>query len=197
MFSQTIQEAARGNWVFLATLGEFQFVSGTMYLHNGGGVLRSNDPDTGALETAIGWNGLQGLATVSNLGASRIGQSRQVTCTLDAEDATIKELFADQQNQIKGRKFRFWGQFYDKDLQPLDPRFHVYTGTGDKLRLTRSGPSSRRIELFLEDRFVRRRRSSNAMVTHSDQQSRDPGSTGFIYVNQMIDQTLNLFDARN
>lgn len=196
MFSATIREAARGNWVYLEVLAELQFVSQTMYLHPAGGVLKSRDPDTGALED-IAWNGLQGLARISNLGASRIGQSRQVTCTLNAEDSQIKELFADQEAEVKGRKFRFWGQFYTHDLAPLDPRFHIYTGTGDRLRMQKSGPSSRVITLFLEDRLVRRRRTAAEMVTHSDQQARDPGSTGFIFVNQMIDQTLNLFDARN
>lgn len=195
MFSQAVKEYLRGNRVHLVALGEFQFVSETMYLHNNGGVLRSMGFNGSA--EAIDWKGLQGLASVSGLGASKVGASRQVTCSLNAEDVTIKSLFEDQVREIKGRKFRFWGQFYDGNLQPLDPRFHLYTGTGDKLRMTKTGPSSRTIELLLEDRFVRRRRSANSMVTHSDQQARDPGSTGFIFVSQMIDKTLNLFDARN
>ncbi|TPM55353.1 hypothetical protein FJ959_18280 [Mesorhizobium sp. B2-2-4] len=196
MFSQTIREHTRGNRVHLVVLGEFQFVSGTMYLHNEGGILRSNDT-AGAFDAAIDWKGLQGLATVSGLGASKVGSSRQVTCSLNAEDVTIKTLFADQQAQVKGRRFRFWGQFYDADLQPLDPRFHLYTGTGDRLRMTKTGPSSRQVDLLLEDFLVRRRRSANSMITNTDQQSRDPGSTGFMYVNQMVDKTLNLFDARS
>lgn len=196
MFSETIREYTRGNWVYLEALAELQFVSQTMYLHNAGGQLSSNDPETG-LQDDIKWSGLQGLATISNLGASRIGQSRQVTITITLEDSWIKETFADQAAEVKGQKFRFWGQFYTRDLKPLDARFHIYTGTGDRLRMQKNGPSSRAVTLFMEDRLVRRRRSATEMVTHSDQQARDPGSTGFIYVNQMIDQTLNLFDARN
>lgn len=196
MFSQTIQEAARGNRVHIIALGEFQFVSGTMYLHNEGGIAKSKDAN-GNIES-IDWKGLQGLASASGLGASKIGASRSVTCTLNMEDQQIKEFFFENaQRSIKGRRFRFWGQFYDADGQPLDPRFHLYTGTGDKLRMTKSGPSSRTIQLMLEDLLVRRRRSANSMITNSDQQTRDPGSTGFMYVNEMVDHTLNLFDARN
>jgi hypothetical protein len=196
MFSQTIREYTRGNRVHLLVLGEFQFLSGTMYLHNEGGIAKSKDAN-GNLET-IEWKGLQGLARVSGLGASKIGASRSVTCTLNMEDQQIKTMFFESaQRSIKGRRFRFWGQFYDADAQPLDPRFHLYTGTGDRLRMTKQGPSSRTIELMLEDLLVRRRRSANSMLTNSDQQSRDPGSTGFMFVNEMVDHTLNLFDARN
>lgn len=195
MFSETIRTVARGHRVHVALLCELQFTSGTKYLHNEGMILRSRGFD-GELET-MQWKGLQGLATVSNLGASKVGASRQVTCTLNAEDAQIKSIFAEQNTHVKGRKFRFWGQFYNSDLNPLDPRFHIYTGIGDRLRMNKSGPRSRLIELMLEDRFVRRRRSANAMVTHSDQQTRDPGSTGFMYVSQMVDKTLNLFDAKD
>lgn len=196
MFSETIKVAARGHRIHCVVLGELQFSAGTMYVHNERGVIRSRGFD-GAIE-GIAWNGMQGLAQVSNLGASKIGQSRQVTATLNMEDKTIKEWFFEgEQRQVNGRRFRFWGQFYDADLAPLDPRFHIYTGIGDKLRMSKSGPSSRTITLMIEDRFVRRRRSANSMITHSDQQKRDPGNTGFIYVQKMVDQTLNLFDARN
>lgn len=196
MFSQTIKAAARGHRVHCVVLCELQFVSGTAYHHNEGGILKSRGFD-GALES-IDWKGVQGLATVSNLGASKVGESRQVTCTLNAESAQIKEwFFESEQREIKGRRFRFWGQFYDADLQPIDPRFHIYTGLGDKLRMAKSGATTRTITLLLEDYFARRRRSANSMVTQSGQQQRDPASTGFIFVSKMIDQTLNLFDARN
>lgn len=196
MFSETIKVASRGNRIHCVVLAEMQFVSGTMFVHNEGGVLRSRGFD-GAIE-ATAWNGLQGYARLSGLGASKVGHSRQVTTSVNAEDDVIKSFFFEsEQRQITGRRFRFWGQFYDADLAPLDSRFHIYTGIGDKLRMQKSGASSRTITLLLEDRFVRRRRSANSMVTHSDQQKRDPGSTGFIYVQKMLDQTLNLFDARN
>ncbi|MBB4103009.1 hypothetical protein [Allorhizobium borbori] len=195
MFSEVIKANARGHVVHCAVLLEMQFLSGTMYVHNGGGVLYSRSA-AGALE-GIKWLGLQGMATVSGLGASRIGASRQVSCALVADDATIREyFFEEEQRQIKGRKFRFWGQFYE-GLRPLDSRFHIYTGIGDRLRMVKEGATSRKITLLLEDRFSRRRRSANLMVTHSDQQTRDPGNTGFIYVQKMVDQTLNLYDARN
>lgn len=196
MFSQTIREVTRGNRVHLIALCELQFSSGTQFLHNEGGIARSHGFD-GELED-IKWLGLQGRAQVSNLGASKVGASRQVTCTLKMEDAQIKEFFFESgQRAVSNRRFRFWGQFLDADLQPIDPRFHIYTGIGDRLRMTKSGPSQRQIVLMLEDRFVRRRRSANSMVTNSDQQQRDPGSTGLIFVQKMVDQTLNLFDARN
>lgn len=196
MLSETMKLVARGHRVHCVVLAELQYLSGTMYIHNEGGVLRSRGFD-GQIE-AIDWKGLQGLATVSGLGASKIGASRQVTATLNMEDAQIKEWFFEAgQREISGRRFRFWRQFYDGDLNPLDPREHLYTGIGDTLRMSKSGPRSRQIVLKLEDRLVRRRRSANMMLTHSDQQQRDPGNTGFIYVQKMVDQTLNLFDARN
>lgn len=196
MLSETMKLVARGHRVHCVVLAELQYLSGTMYIHNEGGVLRSRGFD-GEIE-AIDWKGLQGLATVSGLGASKIGASRQVTATLNMEDAQIREWFFEAgQREISGRRFRFWRQFYDGDLNPLDPREHLYTGIGDTLRMSKSGPRSRQIVLKLEDRLVRRRRSANMMLTHSDQQQRDPGNTGFIYVQKMVDQTLNLFDARN
>ncbi|MBP1849699.1 hypothetical protein [Rhizobium halophytocola] len=196
MLSETMRLHARGHRVHCVYLCEMRFKSTTMYLHNEGGVLRSRKA-SGEIET-IRWLGLQGLANVSNLGASKVGSSRQVTCSLDMDDGKIKEFFFESdQREIKGQKFIFWRQFYDDDGNPLDYRTHVYTGIGDKLRMSKSGPSSRSIELLLEDKIVRRRRSANSMVTHSDQQRRDPTSTGFIYVQKMVDQKLNLFDARN
>lgn len=196
MLSETMKVIARGHRVHCVVLAEMQYLSGTMYLHNGGGLLRSRGFD-GEVE-AINWKGLQGLASVSGLGASKIGASRQVTCTLNMDDAQIKEMFFEAgQREISGQKFRFWRQFYDADLNPIDPREHLYTGIGDTLQMKKSGPRSRQIILKLEDRLVRRRRSANQMVTHSDQQMRDPGNTGFIFVQKMVDQSLNLFDARN
>jgi hypothetical protein len=195
MFSETIKTYARKHAVGFGVLCELQFTTGTKYVHQAGGILSSRDTN-GDLED-IQWLGLQGYATVTNLGASRVGAARQVNCTLKAEDEWIKEAFADQSREIKGRTFRFWGQFYDEDLTPLDPRFHLYTGTGDTISMQKSGPSSRIIALNLEDFFVRRKRSANSMVTNTDQQSRDPGSYGFIYVMKMVDQTLNLYDTNN
>lgn len=194
MFSETIRIAARGARVHCEVLLEAQFLSGTMYLHNQAGILTSRDPD-GAPED-IRWKGMQGLAAVSQLGASKIGASRQASISLNASNATLKsDFFESDQRAVKGRKFRFWGQFYDEDLQPIDGRFHIYTGIGDSLRMRKSGATSRELVLSMEDWLVRRRRSANSMVTHSDQQLRDPGSRGFIYVQAMLDQTLNLFDA--
>lgn len=195
MFSETIRYAARGHSPGFGVLCEMLFLTKTMHVHNGGGLLSSRGDD-GEMED-IQWMGLQGLATVSNLGASKIGASRQVTATLTVDDDFIKETFADQGREIRGRKFRFWGQFYDADMVPLDPKFHIYTGTGDRLRMTKQGPSSRRMELMLEDMLVRRKRTAYSMVTHSDQQARDPGNIGFIFVQKMVDQSLSLFDARN
>lgn len=196
MFSETIKRAARSERVHCVLLAEMQFTSGTMYWHNDGGILKSRRFD-GSLES-IQWLGMQGRAKISNLGASRLGASRKVTCSLNAESSLLKEwFFESEQRAVKGRRFRFWGQFYSSDLQPLDPRFHIYTGLGDKLQMNKSGPSSRQITLLLEDWFSRRRQSALQMITNSDQQQRDPNSTGFIYVQKMLDHTLNLFDARN
>ncbi|MER9768866.1 hypothetical protein NKJ09_22700 [Mesorhizobium sp. M0189] len=195
MFSQTVKEYTRGNHVHLLVLGEFQFLSGTEYLHNEGGIAISRGFD-GAKES-IHWKGLQGLAKVSNLGASKVGASRQVTCTLNVENAELKTLFAEHQRDVRGRFFRFWGQFYDRDLQPIDPRFHIYTGIGDRLAMNKNGASSRTLTLLLEDWFVRRRRSANSMITNTDQQQRDPNSIGFIYCPQMVDKSLNLFDPES
>ncbi|MET3579861.1 hypothetical protein ABID19_002892 [Mesorhizobium robiniae] len=149
-----IKEYLRGNHVHLLVMGELQFRSGTQHLHNEGGIAISRNPFSGAKEE-IQWKGLQGLARVSNLGASKIGASRQVTRTLNADDPTLKTLFAEHQRDIRGRFFRFWGQFYNSDLQPIDPRFHLYTGIGDRLAMNKSGPSSRTLTLMLEDWFVR------------------------------------------
>lgn len=196
MLSETMKLVARGHRVHCAVLAELQYLSGAMYIHNGGGILRSRGFD-GGIE-AVNWKGLQGQAAVSGLGASKIGASRQVTCTLNMDDAQLKEWFFEAgQREISGRRFRFWRQFYDGDLNPIDPREHLYTGIGDTLRMSKSGPRSRQIVLKLEDKLVRRRRSANQMLTHSDSQLRDPGNTGCIYVQKMVDQTLNLFDARN
>jgi hypothetical protein len=196
MFSNAIRMMARGNRVQCEVLCELQFLSGPMYVHNGGGILQTRDFD-GEIED-VEWLGLQGRAQISGLGSSRMGESRSVTCSLNLDDQTIRDwFFESEQRAVKGRKFRFWGQFYDADCKPVDAKFHIYTGIGDRLRMSKSGPQSRSLSLMLEDMVARRRRSANQMVTHADQQLRDPGSTGFIYVPKMVDKTLNLFDAKN
>jgi hypothetical protein len=193
MFSETIRARLRGHHVQAEVLAELKFTSRTMYVHNGGGTLLSKSAG-GALE-AIQWQGLDGKARVSGLGASSVGNARSVTVGLDAGDDEIRILFGAQEAEVRDRPFVFWGQFYDENLAPLDPRFHLYTGFGDKLRMQKQGPSSRAIDLFLEDALVRRRRSANSVVSHADQQLRDPGSTGFVYAPEMADKILNLFDA--
>lgn len=195
MLSDVIRHVTRGHRVHLVVLAELRFASRTMHVHNEGGILLSRGFD-GEIEDTH-WRGLEGAARVSNLGASRIGSARSVTVTLDATDAEIRETFADQTREVKGRRFVFWGQFFSVDLEPLDPRFHIYTGIGDRLTLRKSGPSTRTMTLMLEDYVVRRRRSGHAHVTHADQQARDPGNTGFLYVPRMADHTLNLFDVRD
>lgn len=196
MFSSTIQAYARGRRPKMAVLCEARFLTKTLYLHNGGGLLLSRHHVTGNIETTQ-WMGLQGAAQISGLGASTIGNSRKVTVSLALTDETIRAKFTEQETEVKGRKFVFWGQWYDEDGSPLDPKFHIYSGEGDKLAMQKEGPSARVFTLSLEDWFARRRRSANSFVTNPDQQMRDPDSTGFIYVNTMVDKTLNLFDAKN
>lgn len=196
MFSETIRYVARGHRPGFAVLGELRFLTKTMYLHNGGGTLQSKGPGA-VLEEEHQWMGLQGAAQISGLGASSIGNARQVTVSLTLDDATIKVLFREQETEVKGRRFLFWGQFYTEELQPLDAKFHIYSGIGDGLRMQKQGPSSRVFTLTLVDYFERRRRSAHAYATHADQQLRDPGSTGFMFVPTMVDKRLNLFDARN
>ncbi|NGO50421.1 hypothetical protein [Allomesorhizobium camelthorni] len=189
MFSETIRARTRGHFVGLEALFELRFLSKTFYLHNGGGQLKSKDGQE--------WTGLDGAGRVSGLGASSIGNSRMVQIGLDAEDADIKTLFQDQRTEVEGRKIVVWGQFYDEDLTPLDPKFHHYTGYGDRLQMQKRGPRSRSMDLKIEDFFARRRRSAHAVVSHADQQMRDPTATGFIYQPEMVDKILNLFDARD
>lgn len=195
MFSATIQAYARGRRPKMAVLCEARFATKTMYLHNGGGIIMSRDLSD--VIEATQWMGLQGAAQISGLGASTIGNSRKVTVSLALTDDAIRARFAEQETEVKGQKFVFWGQWYDEDGVPLDPKFHIYSGEGDKLTMQKQGPSSRVFTLSLEDWFARRRRSANSFVTNPDQQQRDPGTTGFIYVNTMVDKTLNLYDAKD
>lgn len=191
MFSETIRAMTRGHYVQLEVLAELRFAGGTMYVHNGHQVIKSQDGQE--------WLPLGGRGRVSGLGASSLGDARSTTIGLDAEDAAIKDIFKDQRAEIDGRLMRFWGQFFDADgnLQPLDAKFHIATQIGDRLRMSREGPRRRLVEAMLEDYFARRRRSANRVVSHADQQMRDPGSTGFVYVNEMVDKVVTLFDQQD
>lgn len=179
----------RGHVINAETLFELRFAAGTLFVHNGGGQLQSYDGQE--------WTGLDGAGRVSGLGASSIGQSRSVTIGLDAEDAEIKILFKEQRQDVEGRKVIAWVQFYDENLTPLDAKFHHYTGIADRLTMKKQGPSSRAMDLSLEDFFARRRRSAHGVVTHADQQMRDPTAIGFIYQADMVDKIINLYDAKD
>lgn len=193
MFSETIRARTRGHRVGLETLAELRFVAKTHYFHNGSGQLKSKDQG-GAVE-AFTWVGLDGLGKVTPLAASRVGDARSVTMGLDSEDAEAKVMFAEQRTDVLDREIVFWGQFYDADLNPLDPKFHIQTVIGDRLRKKKQGPRQRGLELVAEDFFIRRRRSAHAVVSHADQQMRDPTATAFIYQPIMVDKILNLYNS--
>lgn len=193
MFSNTLRERTRGHRVALEGLVELRFVTKTHYFHNGSGQLKSRALD-GSIEDVV-WTGLDGMGRVSGLGASRIGDNRSVTIGMDCEDPEIKLLFMEQKADVYDRDVVFWGQFYDEDLNPIDPKFHIYSGIADRLRMSKRGPRTRSIELVIEDFFARRRRSSHRVVSHADQQARDPGNTGFVYQQAMIDKILTLYDS--
>lgn len=168
-------------------LCETQFKSETMLLHNGTGILLSADGRE--------WQGIGGQASFEGLQSSTMNEARSSTVTLNSQEQIFLDAFENQVTEVKGRKFIFYLQAYNAQLQPIGTLYQIYTGIGDFMRMSVEQGGGRMLSLSMEDRGAARRKNAHSRITQSDQNKRDPGSTGFAQVNAFKEWTINLYDA--
>lgn len=191
LFPETIAAALAGTRVELAWLVRFDFVSETMRLWRGSGLLTTNDGAT--------WQGLGSLGDVSGIEQAVNGEAPQATFTLSGVDGTIVRLARDEfEAEVLGRQVSVLLQFFGVDdpddpgnQRPLDAPYPVWAGRCLSPTFTISRDGGRQsIDISAESLFSLRSRPQYAMYTDADQQRRFPGDAGFEFVGSLVNKVL-------
>lgn len=172
-----------------ATLVEFQFADGDVFLWNGLGVRNFN---------GIEYTGCGDLGTIEGLEEARSPVSQQVTFTLSGVGDSPVDLLArviDSSDLVQGRLAIVSLQLFNDDWGAVGNPVPVYFGLMMPPRVTREPATetqgaSRTISLPTENLFYGRHRPPSGRYTDREQQSRFPGDRFCEYVPQMVDLTL-------
>ena len=167
----TIRAIQARRTVRKARLVRIDFASGSKFLHQGLGPLRTSDGQI--------WEGIGTLGDVSAIDRSVVPAGGGPTLTLSGvnDEMIAKALAAD--GEAKGRPVRIFEQHYDDDLSLLDTPQPIYLGLIDRMLITDDGPVSK-INVSLVTVLYMRRRAQYAYLSHVSQQQRFPGDLGKI-----------------
>lgn len=193
LFPETIAAKLAGKKVQAAILVRFDFVSETIRLWRGNGVLKTND--------AAKWQGLGLLGSMSGIEQAINGQAPAMSFTLSGIDAQIMRLAKDEfEAEVYGRIVYVLIQFFgvddpaDPDNQrPLDLPYPVCAGRCLQPSMSFTSEGERSVSISAESLFSLRSRPAFAMLTDADQQHRYPGAgdKGFEYVGVLTNKVLN------
>lgn len=169
--SPEVAAALAKSTVHLGLLGEFRFVSGTMYLWNGVGA-RTIGGHT--------YEGLGTLASVDGLTQTRSNESEKVTVKMACVTPEIAALAASESAEVRGRMAFLSLHLFDADWQPVNSPIPAYGGIMQRLQIVREPASSegggaRMAELEIENFFAARSRPSNGLYTDRHQKAKHSG----------------------
>jgi hypothetical protein len=164
---------------------ELDFTSGTLYF------------TTWPLTVVISGNtylGLGNLLDVSTVGESEDTAADQVTLALNVVNTALLASAIGDATFYRGRAVRLYLQLFDDTYQPVGARVQRWTGTMEKVSVSRTpspatgGSSSGKIELRCSRSGMSRARNATGLrLTHAQQQQRFPGDMGLEYIQPLIE----------
>jgi hypothetical protein len=171
----------------VASLVEFDFVSGPSFVWNGFG-----DLDTGGNI----YKGLAGLGQIDGLEQTRGPQSRQVTFTLSGvSDGGFLPTALAETDEVQGRLVVVSLQLFDVDWQVVGAPFPIWFGIMQPPRVTRTPMegvegAAQTVTLPAENLFVGRSRPPAGRYTDRDHQTRYPGDRFFDRVADLVNKVI-------
>lgn len=179
IFDAAGRAALQGATVTAEMLVFFDFATSPQRVHGGHGPLRAGGFD---------WQGMGGLATVSDIESAVGGVAPVVTFALAGVGPEIINDVVNARSEVKGRACFVYLQFYDEGLAPLGGLYTLYRGVIDRLIHTARDADTWTTQLTAETRFSRRGLPPFGNLTDRDQQRRHPGDRGLFEIPAMINR---------
>lgn len=151
-----------------AILLDLQFKTARKRFHLGDGPVRAGGYD---------WDGAGKAISISGLERSIRGSAPKATFALSGVENDHVASFLSQSSEVRGRRVVVYLQLYDRDRQPVDTLFRIYTGVMDKMSLKR-GPFTSTLYVTAEGPFSRRTRAPAGTLSDRDQKRRFPDDRG-------------------
>ena len=180
LFPNAVRAFLAGESVNATLLVEFAFLSGTIRVHPGFGIITAGGQT---------WSGVQELGSVSAIESAIGGSAPVVTFALSGVDPTLlsKALAASQ--EVKGRDVTIYMAFFDDGWQPFDVPYAIWLGTMDVMRV-KANVTERVVEVTAETLFARRGLPPFGYLSDRDQQRLYAGDRGLEDVPAMASRTV-------
>lgn len=184
--SQEVADGLKGSVLNMATLCEFRFASGTMYVWNGSGSRTIAGRDYIGLGT-IG--GIEGLAQ------TRAPTSEKVVAKLACLTPEVAALAASENAEVRGRLAFISLQLFTSGWGVVGTPIPLFWGTMQRIQIVREPASeesggSRIAELEIENCFAARSRPSNGLYTDAHQKAKHPGDNACKWVPKQKNQVI-------
>ena len=166
---ETVAALQRGAVVRAARLVRLDFTSGTRFLHQGVGPLRTADGTV--------WSGIGELGQISDIEQAVVPTDGAPSLTLSGVDLGLIAATLAASSEVKGRPARIFDQNYDEDWNLLDTPDVRSAGLMDRMTITDNGPTAN-ITVSMLTLLYRRRRSAFAYLNHASQTKLYPGDQG-------------------
>jgi len=170
VFPETTKAHLAGRSVRKARLLEMSFLSGTMGVWNGFGILETKDGKV--------WNGLQGFGKISGIASTMGGKAPELIFTLSGVDEEFAAKAKGEAVEYFNRAAVVYDQFFDEEWGLLDQPYAVSFGMMRKLTSTREASNDgfvRTVSISAESPFSAKKRAKFAYLTPQDQRNRHPG----------------------
>lgn len=174
MFPETMQAMREGRRVSVQRLHYFDFKSGPVHAWEGFGDFISHDGRT--------WTGAGPVVRVEGGGYSSglAAGNLKLTVSIERDDVSDQIINAaiNSQEEVYGRRYFTAFQFFDDDLQKLDPYRPYFIGVMDRMTY-RATAVTRELTLNIEGPFVRKKTPRLMYFTDRDQRRRK-SNDGFL-----------------
>jgi len=181
MLPTVVKEMAAGHRVAVASLFEFEFLSGVHRYWDGHGYLTAGGHE---------WIGFGQMGSVTGLEQSRGMNAPKTTFTLSGVDDDILAVAVNGSAEATGRPATVYLQFLTAAGVPLDAPVAIWAGIMDSMSFS-AGVKEQRVSIGAETLFVDRVRAPWGFQTDTDQRARYPLDTGFQFVAKLIFKTVN------
>lgn len=181
MMPETVRELAAGRSVAVTRLFRFEFANSTQRFWDG-----LNYLDAGGQQ----WQGAGKLISVSGMEWAEGLGAGKVTFGLSGTTPDLINAARNSRTEVNDRPCAVFLQFLSERYVALDQPVGVWAGTMDRIVFSGS-LKTKTLSLTAETLFVDRIRSTNGLMTQSDQMSRWPDDTGLNFMPTLINKTVD------
>lgn len=165
----TLAALQEARTVRMARLVRLDFTSGSQFLHQGCGPLRTADGQV--------WQGIGQLGQISDIDRAVVPTGGAPTLTLSGVDPGLIAKTFQASSEVKGRPASIFDQHFNDDLGLLDAPMAICSGLMDRMVISDQGDTAT-ITVSLVTLLHNRRRPAFAYLNAASQRRLFPGDGG-------------------